>query len=149
MSEKDKAKEYLLQIKDKHLAVKLAKQRYSQDYELIFGGGGIDYSKERVGGGKNESGNKTVEMMVDRWRDIEKMEREYLGLTKEASERVAKVTCFRGKEVLMRRYLLIPKSGRLTSFEQITEDLGLKDIRHTQRIHAKGLKELNEKFFRN
>lgn len=143
------AKEYLIQVKEKNEAIKRAKERYVQDHELIFGGGGIDYSKEHVDGGKVETGNKAVEMMVDRWGEIHKMEQDYLEITKQIAEQVEQVTTYHGKEVLTRRYLLIPKNGRLTSFEQITEDLGLEAMRHCQRIHANALEEIYDKFLKN
>lgn len=140
--EREQAKAFLLQIKEKHNEIRLAKERYAQDYDLIFGGGGIDYSKERVGGGKIESGNKTVEMMVDRWNEIQNLERDYLETSKRIEGYINRVTYYKGKEVLTRRYLLISSNGWLTSFEQITEDLGLEAVRHCQRIHGKALDEV-------
>lgn len=140
------ARDYLLKIKEKYLAVMLAKQRYAKDYELIFGGGGIDYSKEHVDGGKIESGNKQVEAMADRWAEVEELERDYIEYSRGIAKQLESITYYHGKEILTRRYLLIPSTGRLRSFESITEDMGLIDVRYTQRLHAKALEEFYSKF---
>lgn len=140
------ARDYLLKVKEKYLAVVLAKQRYAQDYDLIFGGGGIDYSKEHVDGGKVESGNKQVEAMADRWAELKDLERDYIAYSKDIAQKLEEINYYHGKEILTRRYLLIPSTGRLRSFEQITEDMGLIDVRYTQRLHAKALEEFYIKF---
>lgn len=140
------AKEHLLKVKEKYLAVMLAKERYAQDYELIFSGGGIDYSKERVDGGKVDSGNEKVETLTDRWKELEALERDYIIYSHDISQKLNQIESYHGKEILTRRYLIIPSTGRLKSFEQITEDMGLIDLRHCQRLHSKALEEFYNKF---
>lgn len=140
------ARDYLLQVKEKYLAVTLAKERYAQDRELIFGGGGIDYSKEHVDGGKVKNGNEQVEAMIDRWTELKALEKDYLATTKLISSQLNCISYYHGKDVLTRRYLLISPQGRLKTLEQITEELGLTDLRYTQRIHVKALKEFYNRF---
>lgn len=136
------AKDYLLQIKEKYETLRRAKERYQQDHDLIYGGGGIDYSKEKVSGGKTESGNKTVEMMVDRWAELKELERDYLETVERIAKQIESVSVCHGREVLTRRYLIISSNGRLKSFETITEEMGLNDNRYTRRIHSKALEEI-------
>lgn len=145
-AKREAAKEYLLKVKELYLETLLAKQRYAQDYELIFSGGGIDYSKERVDGGKVEAGNKKVESLVDRWNELENLKKDYIAYSNDVQEKIAQIESYHGKGILTRRYLIIPTTGRLRSFEQITDDMGLKDLRYTQRLHGKALDEFYERF---
>lgn len=145
-AKREAAKEYLLKVKELYLEALLLKQQYAQDYELIFSGGGIDYSKERVDGGKVEAGNAKIESLVDRWQELENVKNRYINYSQDVKEKLTQIESYHGKEILTRRYLIIPTTGRLRSFEQITEDMGLIDVRYTQRLHGKALEEFYDRF---
>lgn len=142
------AKQYLLQLLNKYKELQRLSAQYEQDKVLMYGSnGGIDYSKTHVAGGKVTTGNGVVEMMVDRYAELERLKSQYLTLQKDIARMIETLDYPIGTELLTKRYLIYEHSGKLRSFEDISDDLDI-GLRRCYRIHKTALSIFYQKFLK-